>query len=135
MLGILPLSLFMARRPGTETQQTVAPRLQRMLEMRWFWWLIPLSTLAISLIWLPQGSLAQLISTMGQNTGFWFMGLDIPLNQLVALPLLQADMQRRGMQQQTLWLAATLLSGPVGLGVYMAIRQATRQAAADKPGF
>jgi VanZ family protein len=131
VLGILPLSLFMARRPSAETQQNLAPRLQRMLEMRWFWWLIPLSTLAISLIWLPQGSLAQLINTMGQNTGFWFMWLDIPLNHLVALPLLQADMRRRGVQQQKLWLVATLLSGPIGLGIYMAIRQ----AAPDKPVF
>jgi uncharacterized membrane-anchored protein len=66
---------------------------------------------------------------MNQNTGFWFMWLDIPLNHIVALPLLQADMQRRGMQQQTLWLIATLLTGPISLGIYMAMRP----AAPDKP--
>jgi VanZ family protein len=123
-LGILPLSLFMARRPLVEMRRlgSQSASLQRLLERRWFWWLMPLMTLAISLIWLPQGSLTQLINTLSQNTGFWFMALDIPLNHVVALPLLQADMQRRGVAQQTKWLIGALLTGPIGLGIYMATR-------------
>jgi VanZ family protein len=121
-LGILPLSLFMSRRPATETH-TPTLRLLRLLNQRWFWWLLPLCTLGISLIWLPQGSPAQLINTMSQNTGFWFMWLDFPLNQIVVLPLLQADMQRRGMKQQRKWLVAIWLTGPIALGIYMAMRQ------------
>ena len=124
-LGILPLSLFMARRPLVETRRfgsEAEASLQRMLEQRWFWWLMPLMTIAISLIWLPQGSPAQLINTLSLNTGFWFMALDIPLNHVVALPLLQADMRRRNESAQTKWLIATLLTGPIGLGIYMATR-------------
>jgi VanZ family protein len=126
-LGILPLSLFMARRASVETRRLgsrgiASLRLQRMLERRWFWWLMPISTLAISLIWLPQGSLTPLINTLSQNTGFWFMALDIPLNHVVALPLLQADMRRRNASRQTFWLVTTLLTGPIGLGIYMAAR-------------
>ena len=124
VVGILPLSIFMARRPLVETQSDVRVSLwlQRFLERRWFWWLMPLITIAISLFWLPQGSLAQFINTMSQNTGLWFMALDIPLNHIVALPLLQADMQRRGVTQQTIWLIAALLTGPIGLGIYLATR-------------
>jgi VanZ family protein len=123
-LGILPLSLFMARRPLVETRrlESRSASLQRMLEQRWFWWLVPLLTIAISLVWLPQGSPAQLINTLGQNTGFWFMAVDIPLNHVMALPLLQADMRRRNESAQTKWLIATLLTGPIGLGIYMAMR-------------
>ena len=130
-LGILPLSLFMARRPLVEAcdrgfRAAASLRLQSVLERRWFWWLIPIGTLAISFIWLPQGSLTQLIDTLNQNTGFWFMVLDIPLNHIVALPLLQADMQRRGVTRQTTWLIATLLTGPIGMGIYMALRPVVR---------
>jgi VanZ family protein len=130
-LGILPLSLFMSRRPTAEMHPGVPLHLQRWLEKRWFWWLLPLCTLAISFIWLPQGSPAQLINTMSQNTGFWFMWLDIPLNHIVVLPLLQADMQRRGVMQQNKWLIATLLAGPIALGTYLAVRQ----TASNKPGL
>jgi len=118
-IGIIPLSVFLARRPAIETQQRPTPRL---LEQRWVWVLLALGVVVISIIFLPRGSAAQLTETMLQNPGLSFMWLDIALNHLAALPLAQADMQRRGAEGQTLWLAAIALSGPIGLCLWMALR-------------
>jgi hypothetical protein len=85
--------------------------------------------IGVSIWLLPQGSLDQLINTMSHNLGWAFMWLDIALNHIMALPLAQADMRRRGVAQQTPWLIAILLTGPLGLCAYMA----RRPAASDNP--
>jgi len=66
---------------------------------------------------------------MSRNLGLSFMWLDIALNQIVALALVRADMQRRAVpaHQRTPWLLATLLTGPLGLCAYMATRPPTSQ--------
>ncbi len=121
-IGIIPLSIFLARRPAVETHDRPTPRL---LEQRWVWALLALSVFVISAIWLPNGSLDQLTQTMLQNPGLLFMWLDIALNHLAALPLAQADMQRRGADHQSLWLAAIALTGPIGLCLWLTLRPPT----------
>ena len=59
---------------------------------------------------------------MSHNLGLSFMWLDIVLNHIVALPLAQADIERRGILNQTPWLIAILLTGPFALCVYLATR-------------
>ncbi|MFN3705380.1 MAG: hypothetical protein ACK4WM_05245 [Thermoflexales bacterium] len=122
-VGILPLSIFMARRPATDQVVLSTPR---WLEQRWFWALLAASVVLISLVLLPQGSWDKLVRTMQHNLGLAFMWMDIALNHLVALPLAQADMQRRGVASgaQRPWLIAIALSGPLALCAYMAVRPA-----------
>ncbi len=119
VVGILALSVYMARRPADDLLKRETPRL---LELRWIWWVLFVATILISLFFLPRGSLPELVDTMSRNLGLTFMWLDIALNQLVALPLAQADMQRRGVASQMPWLIAILLTGPLGLCAYMATR-------------
>jgi hypothetical protein len=123
IVGILPLSIYMARRPVNDliTRKTPA-----MLEQRWLWWALIAILIAASVVLLPRGSFAGLIETMRQNLGWSFMWLDIGLNHIVALPLVQADMRRRSMTNQTPWLIAILLTGPIALCAYMARRPASR---------
>ena len=132
VVGILVLSIYMARRPAVERLQQPTPR---WLEQRWLWWILAAATVLIGVFFLPRGSLAELIDTMSRNLGLSFMWLDIALNQVVALALVQADMQRRAMpaHQRTPWLVATLLTGPLGLCAYMAIRPPVSQASAAQP--
>jgi hypothetical protein len=47
------------------------------------------------------------------------MWLDIPLNHLLCLPLVQADVQRRKQTNQTVWLVVVALTGAFGLCVYL----------------
>lgn len=122
-VGILPLSVYMARRPAQENRALPTPKL---LEQRWLWALLSVAVVAISVFFLPQGTLDGLVDTMRKNLGLTFMWLDIVLNHLVALPLVQADMQRRGVTEQTPWLLAVLLTGPLGLCAYMAARPPVR---------
>jgi len=121
VVGSLALSVYMARRPAADRLRRETPRL---FELRWLWWILAAATIAISLFFLPRGSLPELADTMSRNLGLTFMWLDIALNHVVALPLAQADMQRRGLesQRQTPWLIAILLTGPLGLCAYMATR-------------
>lgn len=121
IIGILALSIYMARRPTQDTNQRETPRI---LEQRWVWWLLLIALVVASIVLLPQGSLSQLIDTMSKNLGLAFMWLDIVLNHVVAWPLVQADMQRRNMsaKTQTPWLVAILITGPVALCAYMATR-------------
>jgi len=123
VVGILALSVYMARRPANDRVKRDTPLI---LEQRWVWWLLLIGLVVISIIFLPNGSLAQLIDTMSKNLGLAFMWLDIVLNHIVALPLARADMQRRGIaqQSQTIWLIAILLTGPIALCIYMATRPA-----------
>jgi len=133
VVGVIPLSIFMARRPRAEQGLAPARWLQHLLELRLLWLFFAACVVVISIIWLPQGSLSQLLNTLHKNTGFWFMVLDIALNHLIALPLLQADMRRRNAAHQTLWLAATLLTGPIGLCLYMAQRPSVNRPASTGP--
>jgi hypothetical protein len=121
VVGILALSVYMARRPAADRLRRQTPRL---FELRWVWWILAAAAIAISLLFLPRGSLPELVDTMSRNLGLTFMWLDIVLNQVVALPLAQADMQRRSLeaQRQTPWLIAILLTGPLGLCAYLATR-------------
>ncbi|BCX04663.1 MAG: hypothetical protein KatS3mg053_2601 [Candidatus Roseilinea sp.] len=121
VVGILVLSIYMARRPAGDLLKRETPRL---LELRWLWWILCAAVILIGAFFLPRGSLPELMDTMSRNLGLTFMWLDIALNQIVALPLAQADMQRRGVaaQAQTSWLIAILLTGPLGLCAYMATR-------------
>lgn len=121
IVGILALSVYMARRPASDLIKRETPRI---FEQRWGWWILFVAVIAISLFFLPRGSLPELIDTMSKNLGLSFMWLDIVLNHIVALPLAQADMQRRGVaaHRQTPWLIAILLTGPLGLCAYMAMR-------------
>ena len=128
VVGVIPLSIFMARRPRAEQGKAPANWLQRLLELRILWLFFAVCVIVISITWLPKGSLAQLLNTLHKNTGFWFMALDIALNHLIALPLLQADMRRRNAAHQTSWLVATLVTGPIGLCLYMAQRPTTNKA-------
>ncbi|MCS6774413.1 MAG: hypothetical protein RMM31_06145 [Anaerolineae bacterium] len=118
-VGILPLSVYMARRPAQETHALPTPRV---LEQRWLWALLAVAVIPISVFFLPQGTLDGLVDTMSKNLGLAFMWLDIALNHVIALPLAQADMRRRGVAQQAPWLAAILLTGPLALCAYMAVR-------------
>lgn len=119
VVGILALSVYMARRPAHDLVKRETPRL---FELRWVWWLLFAAVIAITLFFVPRGSLPELVDTMSKNLGLSFMWLDIALNHLVALPLVQADMQRRGASAQAPWLMAILLTGPLGLCAYMATR-------------
>lgn len=119
VVGVLALSVYMARRPAEDRVDRATPRI---LEQRWVWWLLLAALAVTTLLLLPQGSLAQLIDTMSTNTGLAFMWLDIALNHLLALPLAQADMQRRGVAKQAPWLIAIGLTGPLALCAYMAVR-------------
>lgn len=119
VVGILALSVYLARRPARDTVETPTPRI---LQLRWVWWLVALSTVAMAVALLPAGSPAQLADTTLKNTGLGFMWLDIVLNHVAVLPLAQADMRRRGAARPGLWLAAIALTGPVGLALYLARR-------------
>ncbi len=62
---------------------------------------------------------------MHHNIGLWFMWLDIVLNHILAVPLVHSDMTRRNIQSRGRWLAFIVLTGPIGLGIYMARRLET----------
>jgi len=126
-VGILPLSAYMARRPAQDL--TPQPAL-RWLEQRWLWGVLSAAVIVISVVFLPGGSWDGLVETMRRNLGLTFMWLDIVLNHLVALPLAQADMQRRSLRPpaQTWWLVAIALSGPLALCAYMALRPARQSS-------
>lgn len=117
-LGILPFSVYLALRSARETQ--AAPRwIERALATRWFWLVSAVLSVAAAIVLLPMGSWAQLLNTMQQNFGWWFMWLDIPLNHVFVLPLAQAHMRHVGAQNQGRWLAAIALTGPLGLNLYL----------------
>ncbi len=122
VVGILALSVYMARRPANDLVKRATPRI---LEQRWVWWVLLIGLVVVTITFIPRGSLAQLLDTMRKNLGLAFMWLDIALNHIVALPLAQADMQRRGATNQTPWLIAILLTGPIALCIYMATRPAS----------
>lgn len=124
-LGVVPLSLFLASRPtnvndrrpmNKEGRITVDARSS--LVVRPFW-LACLVLAFASLVLLRFGSFDQLLNTMSRNVGWWFMWLDIPLNHLLCLPLVQADMQRRKQTNQTMWLVVVALTGAFGLCAYL----------------
>jgi hypothetical protein len=129
VVGILALSIYMARRPAVDRFQRATPR---WLEQRGLWWALAVATLLIGVFFLPRGSFPELVDTMSRNLGLSFMWLDIALNQVVALALVQADMGRRAVpaHQRTPWLLATLLTGPLGLCTYMAVRPPISQPSA-----
>ena len=134
VIGVIPLSAFMARRPRDEQDRSPSTLLQRLLNLRLVWLVLLLALIGISIVWLPHGSFAQLLDTLHRNTGFWFMPLDIVLNHVLVLPLLQADLRRRNIRHATLWLAATLLTGPLGLCLYMLQRPVLQaQPSANRP--
>jgi hypothetical protein len=116
-LGVVPLSLFLASRPTNDKGQTTEDA-RSSLVVRKFW-LACLVLVFASLVLLRFGSLDQLLDTMSRNAGWWFMWLDIPLNHLLCLPLVQADMQRRKQTNQTVWLVVVALTGAFGLCVYL----------------
>lgn len=120
VVGILALSVYLARRPASETADAPTPRI---LELRWVWWLVAALTAAMFAAFLPAGSPGQLVDTTLKNTGLGFMWLDIALNHVAVLPLAQADMRRRGVARSTAWLAAIAMTGPVGLALYLARRR------------
>jgi hypothetical protein len=122
VVGILALSVYMARRPANDLVTRDTPRI---LKLRWVWWLLLIALAAVTIFFIPRGSLDQLIDTMRKNLGLAFMWLDVVLNHIVALPLAQADMQRRGVANQTPWLIGIALTGPVALCLYMATRPAS----------
>lgn len=121
IIGIIPLSVYMALRPVADRNQHDTPRV---LENKLFWWLCFAGTIAVSIWLLPQGSMGKLIDTMRHNLGWAFMWLDIALNHIVVLPLAQTDMRRRGAIHPTAWLLAILITGPLGLCAYMTRRPA-----------
>jgi hypothetical protein len=125
-LGIAPLSLYLAMRPRDETRSE--PRwVTNIASRRWFW-LACLAGLVLSAaLLIPRGSAAGFIDAMNHNFGWWFMPPDILLNQLFCLPLLKADMDRRGVTSQRAWLFAVALTGPVAINLYMA-RRGTQDA-------
>jgi len=118
-IGILPLSVYLARRP---VKDIVAAPTPRWLELRWVYALLAAAVIPLSVALLPQGSLDELVNTLNHNAGFWFMWLDIAANHLAVLPLAQADMRRRGVAKQGAWLAAIAVTGSLGLGLYLASR-------------
>jgi hypothetical protein len=118
-LGILPLSLYLAARPASE-RQPAAQWITQALSRRWFWFACALLNVIAAVILLPAGSWAKLQAAMSQSFGWWFMWLDIPLNHVFVLPLVQAHMRHVNAQRQGLWLIAIVLSGPIGLGLYLA---------------
>ncbi len=135
-LGILPLSLYLAARPAIE-RQAAAPWITQALARRWFWLACAVLSLVSAIMLLPMGSGPQLLNTMRQNFGWWFMWLDIPLNHIFVLPLVQAHMRHASVQRQSRWLAAIAVSGPIGLGLYLATHSSktSRPALCARPTF
>jgi hypothetical protein len=118
-LGALPLSLYLAMRPGDES--AVEQRwIRRVLNTSWFWWACAALTIVSAAALLPFGSLSQLIETMRHNWGWNFMWLDIILNHVLCLPLAQARMKERAVTNQGVWLTLIATTGPIGLCVYLA---------------
>ena len=124
-LGILPLSVYLALRPAAESDAEPA-WLARALARRWFWAACALFSVIAALVLLPMGSWSQLLAAMNHGFGWWFMWLDIPLNHLFVLPLAQAHMRHTRASNQTRWLAAIALSGPLGLGLYLAFGHSSK---------
>ncbi len=120
-LGILPLSLYLAARPARE-RQSAAQWIAQALARRWFWLACAIFSVAALLVLVPQGSWDQFQDSMRHGFGWWFMWLDIPLNHVFVLPLVQAHMRHTNAPRQGMWLAAIAVSGPVGLGLYLARR-------------
>jgi hypothetical protein len=118
-LGVIPLSLYLALRPNIE-RNAEPPWLTRILNNRVMWWLFLALTVLITVIMLPMGTWTQLQDTMRHNVGWWFMAYDIPINHLAILPIVQADMRRRGWHSQTAWLALIGITGAIGLNLYLA---------------
>lgn len=135
-LGILPLSLYLAARPAIE-RQAAAPWITQALSRRWFWLACAVLSLVSAIVLLPMGSWPQLLNTMRQNFGWWFMWLDIPLNHIFVLPLVQAHMRNASVQRQSQWLAAIAVCGPIGLGLYLATHSSktSRPALCARPTF
>jgi hypothetical protein len=123
IVGILALSVYLARRPAQDLVKRATPRI---LEQRWVWWLLLVALIVTTIVLLPQGSWAQLVDTMSKNLGLAFMWLDIALNHVMALPLVMADMERRGNSNRAPWLIAIALTGPLALCIYMATRPGVR---------
>jgi hypothetical protein len=120
-LGIAPLALYLAMRPASESS-TEQRWVQNIASRRWFWLACLVGLVLSAVLLIPRGSPAAFIDAMNHNFGWWFMPPDILLNQLFCLPLLKADMDRRGIASQHTWLLAVALTGPVAMNVYMAGR-------------
>ena len=118
VVGVLALSVYLARR---KTPTPLGPS-KSLVIPRWLWAALGPVTLALSVWLLPQGSWRALTETMNHNVGLWFMWLDIVLNQILTVPLVQSDMARHGIQVRWPWLLCIALTGPIGLGIYMAQR-------------
>lgn len=122
-VGVLALSAYLARRSrpakGLNPGRSISVP-------RWLWLSLVPTTLLLSVWLLPIGSWASLSVTMHHNVGLWFMWLDIVLNHILTLPLVHSDMERRGMPTRWPWLLLFIaLTGPIGLGLYMARRPET----------
>ncbi|MCX6017043.1 MAG: hypothetical protein NTZ50_00835 [Chloroflexi bacterium] len=125
-LGMLALAPYLALRPVRADDVVELPSwLDRALRSRWFWAVCAAASVVAALVLLPQGSWAQLQETMRHGFGWWFMVVDIVLNQVFVLPLVQADMRLCGVgeTQQRRWLWGVALSGPLGLNAYLARRR------------
>ena len=124
-LGIFALAPYLAVRPAQESGDALPAWIERARRGRWFWALSAAASVAAPLVLLPLGSWAGLQETMRYAYGWWFMAADILLNHVCVLPLVQADMQRSGMdeRQQRRWLWLIGVSGPLGLNAYWARRR------------
>jgi VanZ family protein len=123
VLGVVPLSLYLALRPTPPPKADPHKASVLRLLSAWIWWMLPLMTLAISCYFLPQSSISQHRATLQHNAGWVFMWFDIAFNHILVLPLLMGDMARRNVVGgRKIWLAAVLLTGPIALGAYLATR-------------
>ncbi len=121
-LGIFALAPYLAVRPAQESADEEPAWIQRARRGRWFWAVGAAASVIAPLALLPLGSWSNLQETMRYANGWWFMAVDIALNHVCVLPLVQADMRRRGMdaRQQRRWLWLIGLTGPLGLNAYLA---------------
>jgi len=121
-LGIFALAPYLAVRPAREQGGALPAWAERALRGRWFWVACAAASVVAPLALLPLGSWAALQETMRYAFGWWFMAADIALNHVCVLPLVQADMQRRAMDErlQRRWLWAIGLTGPLALNAYLA---------------
>lgn len=120
-LGIVALAPYLALRPERAGEGAPAVWVERARRSRWFWAACAAASVIAPVVLLPMGSWAGLVETMRYAYGWWFMAVDIVLNHGCVLPLVQADMRRRGLDErrQRRWLWAIGLSGPLGLSAYL----------------
>ena len=120
-VGILALAPYLALRPKQQTGS-----LRQQPRFGWLYVLLPVAAIASILILLPANSWPVFWDSTSHSLGFAFMWLDIALNLICVLPLVLADMVRRGTGQRAAWIAAIALTGPIGLGAYLASRSVLR---------